>query len=341
MVQIICPNCDAKYNVPEAALGPKGRKVSCANCGNAWHAMPTGEEAMMLSDPVVGENAPAAKEEPKPEPAAEPEAPVMTAEERRKDRARQLAEIRQIVDEVQGGADPKAAPPPAEPPAPEPSAPIRRRDLDKAGEAAPPARAEAEKSGPIPFPEPEAKPEPAPRVPAAPAEKAPEPEKAAPEKPSFLGAIAGLGKKTAKAEAVPDPKPVPEPKPAPVSEPLEDGRDPLRERITSKPDRPASNQTVEKNRNKMLRKHQRRVSKREAKDSRGSGAFTTGILLVLIVVAVLIALYVLAPQISAQVPSAEPILANYIVKVDEMRAGLGGLVQDFFAKIAPLFSEEE
>ncbi|MEM7506904.1 MAG: zinc-ribbon domain-containing protein [Pseudomonadota bacterium] len=51
MAEISCPNCQAKYNVPDAALGTDGRLVSCANCGNDWHAMPPkAEEPLVLSD---------------------------------------------------------------------------------------------------------------------------------------------------------------------------------------------------------------------------------------------------------------------------------------------------
>ena len=34
-MRIVCPTCEATYNVPDAALSP-GRPVRCARCGNNW-----------------------------------------------------------------------------------------------------------------------------------------------------------------------------------------------------------------------------------------------------------------------------------------------------------------
>ena len=86
-MELICPKCDARYNVPENALGPSGREVACTSCNNRWHA-------------------------------GGPQAPRPEAW------GGQMAEIRQMLDEVQ---DPSKAPPPepdvtrlAPAPAPEP-----------------------------------------------------------------------------------------------------------------------------------------------------------------------------------------------------------------------------
>lgn len=35
---LVCPSCDSKFKVPDTAIPPEGRKVRCAQCGNAWHA---------------------------------------------------------------------------------------------------------------------------------------------------------------------------------------------------------------------------------------------------------------------------------------------------------------
>ncbi|MCF8483182.1 MAG: zinc-ribbon domain-containing protein [Rhodospirillum sp.] len=34
---IDCPQCSAKFNLPDGALGTKGRKLKCAKCGHTWH----------------------------------------------------------------------------------------------------------------------------------------------------------------------------------------------------------------------------------------------------------------------------------------------------------------
>ncbi|XDA97801.1 zinc-ribbon domain-containing protein [Sulfitobacter sp. LCG007] len=35
-MRLICPNCDAQYEVPEAVMPPEGRDVQCSNCGQTW-----------------------------------------------------------------------------------------------------------------------------------------------------------------------------------------------------------------------------------------------------------------------------------------------------------------
>jgi predicted Zn finger-like uncharacterized protein len=36
-MQIICPKCDAEYNLPDDAVGEDGRDVKCVKCSNTWH----------------------------------------------------------------------------------------------------------------------------------------------------------------------------------------------------------------------------------------------------------------------------------------------------------------
>jgi predicted Zn finger-like uncharacterized protein len=35
-MRLVCPNCDAKYEVPDDAIPDAGRDVQCASCGHAW-----------------------------------------------------------------------------------------------------------------------------------------------------------------------------------------------------------------------------------------------------------------------------------------------------------------
>ena len=35
-MRLTCPNCDAKYEVPEDAIPEGGRDVQCSNCGHGW-----------------------------------------------------------------------------------------------------------------------------------------------------------------------------------------------------------------------------------------------------------------------------------------------------------------
>lgn len=89
-MRLVCPNCEAKYEVPEDAIPETGRDVQCANCGHAWYQMrpraaaseaPAAATAAPEPEPVV-----AAAEVPveaEPQPAAsvrEPEEAPAVAE---------------------------------------------------------------------------------------------------------------------------------------------------------------------------------------------------------------------------------------------------------------------
>ena len=37
---ITCPNCDKHYDIPDASIGERGRKVRCAACDHRWHVEP-------------------------------------------------------------------------------------------------------------------------------------------------------------------------------------------------------------------------------------------------------------------------------------------------------------
>ncbi|SUE62511.1 zinc-ribbon domain-containing protein [Roseomonas gilardii] len=73
-MRIVCPGCEAAYEVPEAMLSP-GRTVRCARCGRDWLPLPEqGQDAT-----AVEEDIPAAPpvEPPVGELPTEAQAPVM------------------------------------------------------------------------------------------------------------------------------------------------------------------------------------------------------------------------------------------------------------------------
>lgn len=84
-MRLVCPNCEAKYEVPEDAIPETGRDVQCANCGHAWYQMRSRAAAsdvaaaavapVAATPPSVSEPAPV----PVPAPAVEPE-PVPVVE---------------------------------------------------------------------------------------------------------------------------------------------------------------------------------------------------------------------------------------------------------------------
>lgn len=61
-MRLVCPNCEAKYEVPDDAIPDTGRDVQCANCGHAWFQM----RPRAATAPLA-----AATAEPEPEPVAE------------------------------------------------------------------------------------------------------------------------------------------------------------------------------------------------------------------------------------------------------------------------------
>lgn len=71
-MRLVCPNCDAKYEVPDDAIPDTGRDVQCASCGHAWFQMrprpAAAAEVAPVAPPVV---------EPAPAPEAEVAAPVV------------------------------------------------------------------------------------------------------------------------------------------------------------------------------------------------------------------------------------------------------------------------
>jgi predicted Zn finger-like uncharacterized protein len=43
-MKIKCPDCATSYEIKAEALGPEGRSVKCAKCGNRWYVSPAEEE---------------------------------------------------------------------------------------------------------------------------------------------------------------------------------------------------------------------------------------------------------------------------------------------------------
>lgn len=74
-MRLVCPKCEAKYEVPDDAIPEGGRDVQCANCNHAWFQMrPVAAEPTPVLTPVAEtpKSAPVAQM-PEPEPEVEPE----------------------------------------------------------------------------------------------------------------------------------------------------------------------------------------------------------------------------------------------------------------------------
>lgn len=66
-MRLICPNCDAQYEVDDAVIPENGRDVQCSNCGHTWFQEPDKLEDDGFEpepEPVWQEDEPAAEAEP-------------------------------------------------------------------------------------------------------------------------------------------------------------------------------------------------------------------------------------------------------------------------------------
>ena len=77
-MRIVCPSCQAAYEVPEKLLSGASRKVRCARCGDAWTPEPTAAP-VLTPTPTPMPEAAMPPPEPEPEPEAKPAPPVRVA----------------------------------------------------------------------------------------------------------------------------------------------------------------------------------------------------------------------------------------------------------------------
>ena len=59
-MRLVCPNCDAQYEVDAEAIPEGGRDVQCSNCGNTWFQAPPDLEAEMAAEEALYNAAPTA-----------------------------------------------------------------------------------------------------------------------------------------------------------------------------------------------------------------------------------------------------------------------------------------
>jgi len=114
-MRLICPNCDAQYEVPDSVIPDAGRDVQCSDCGNTWFQGPT--EAVPETDESPFERQP-----------IPPEVSDILQEEAELERQARANEFQDLVAQDDGFDDdiePEAfAPPPAEVDGPEADIPV-------------------------------------------------------------------------------------------------------------------------------------------------------------------------------------------------------------------------
>ncbi|OYU38476.1 MAG: hypothetical protein CFE33_14280 [Pseudorhodobacter sp. PARRP1] len=52
-MRLVCPNCDAEYEVDAAAIPEGGRDVQCSNCGHAWFQLSPDVEAELAAEEAL------------------------------------------------------------------------------------------------------------------------------------------------------------------------------------------------------------------------------------------------------------------------------------------------
>lgn len=274
-MRLICPNCDAEYEVEDSAIPDTGRDVQCSNCGHAWFQLPPeielaleqeeelfGQAAAEASPPAVpvdavsaatSASAPAAAQTPVAGPTAEP--PRRTLDENlmailREEAEREAAARRSEGSVIETQPDLGLAAPPAPAPSPPPPA---ATGAAPAAALAGAARRIAEMQGKDP--------------------DAPPPRPAA--RRDLLPDIEEINSSLKGSDA---PANLPEPGPA--------------------------GSAVD---------HQR--------------SFRSGFALSLFLAVVLLAAYVAAPQIKAQIPAVADSLDAYVAGVDGLRLRLDGMMR--------------
>jgi predicted Zn finger-like uncharacterized protein len=293
-MELICPSCEARYQVPERAIGEKGRQVSCLNCGHSWHAYPP----LVLKSPASAQKSPPPWQAAKPAHAGGGEA----------DGAQDWlgpAAVGASAAAQQGTGGPGAArslseaEPPAsedlEPFAPPPPSASRSDQLAEIREMLAEVQSEDRAAAAL-------NPAPEQGGGAAAGAKA---------DPSSRGRVP--------VEAEPGQTPPSEPQGA-YDQHAADAEMAIRDKLNIADVRAMAPKPPDPKR--LRRAHERKETKRRRREAAGSGALTTCFLLVVMIAAVMISLYLLHQPIIEKVPSLAGPLEEYVATIDSWRVGI-------------------
>lgn len=291
-MRLICPNCDAQYEVDDSAIPEGGRDVQCSNCGHGWFQLPVAlAEDLEAETELFGA--------PPVDASTGPVEPVSTSDETgasppKQDSlsgARGLAGGAGAADDGGAGvASPAAEPEESEPAPPPPDATIPRRALDESLLAVLKEEAEREAA-------------------ARRAEKRPI------ETQTDLGLeetgnAAALRERLARLRA-----------PEPEAEPEVTDRPTARRDLL--PDIEEINSTLRASSENRATED---PAAPQPEAARRSSGFRSGFFLMLFLAVVAASAYVAAPRISQQFPAAEGAMTSYVNGVNRLRATLDSLL---------------
>lgn len=263
-MRLICPNCDAIYEVDDSAIPETGRDVQCSNCGHGWFQLPPEAEALLGEELMRA--APEEEEDgPDPTPRTMPETREETPARRTLDEDL-LAVLREEAERE--AAQRRAEAPPVE----------TQVEMDMPPAAAPP--------------------------------------------PPAGGPLAGAARRLAQMKGIdPDARPAAPAKPGSRRDLLPD----IEEINSSLSPAEAAEQDA--------------ADEPEAAAARGS-AFRSGFSLMLLVAAIVVTLYAMAPSLADQIPAAAPWLEGYTGAIDGLRLWLDGVLRSATAFVTGLTGQQ-
>lgn len=317
-MELICPSCGARYQLPEGSITARGRQVSCMNCGHSWHALPpitlgepqmggraAGDHTAMGGQVAAGQDV-GGQDRPASDPRGIQYVPPTGAPspgERRVEEARYA--------EMGGGMGP--LPTAAETPH---EAPV---EAGGAGKATPASESRTEQMAEIRQMLAEVQSEERARA-AMQTGSGAEPV-AAPMSAPTAGVGAAVDEADRARARMHEERQQAEQASREAEKAETEARDSEREfrrKIDARKGREKPKRTDVK---RLRRKHDRKVQRHKHQSKAGSGAFLTGFLLIAIIAATMVAMYRLSPQIVARVPAAEEPMREYVATMDRLREG--------------------
>lgn len=300
-IRLICPNCDAQYEVPAEVIPEGGRDVQCSNCAHTWFQQHPDfdrdlreelgeEEPEEVWEPEAEEEEDDLQPEPALPPAAEPrrrsldpQVADVLREEAELERRRRQAEAETFEMQQDLGLE-------------EPSEDGQARRAREARDRMAHIRGED-------LPE------------IAEAEATPEPEEPAVQ-PRKRPRSEDARQHTERPAAAPESR-----------------RDLL-------PDVEEINQTLRSSSERRVTDAEEgRVLVDDPASDKEKGGFARGFFLIVLLFAAAIAVYASAPQISASVPALAPVLESYVGAVDGLRLWLDGQVTQLMVSLDGMSTE--